>query len=233
MAEISLQDPREKQQFVFHETLLRKMATVFIGAFLRAFMVLDVKGRENLPVEGACILAANHLSNFDVFPIQLALSRPLFFMGKAELFKNPVLGWAFRQMGGFPVQRGASDQWAFNHARKVLDKGLVLAMFPEGTRSGNRGLSVAKTGAARLAIEKNAPIIPLAHYGSGRIFSSFPRRSRVTLIVCPSVFPASDDDPLSLTDRVMFALADKLPAGMRGAYSELPSGFGIEITKGI
>lgn len=226
-AEIPVQDPRDRQKFVFHETLVRKTAIVIIGTILKAFIVMKVEGLENLPRQGAGIIASNHLSNIDVFPMQLALPRPLFFMGKAELFKNPFMGWVFRQLGGFPVQRGVSDQWALTHARKVLDKGLILAMFPEGTRAKNRGLSVAKTGAARLAIEKDIPIIPLAHYGSDKIFKRFPHRSDVHLIISPPIFPDVDDDPLSLTDRVMFTLASNLPQQMRGAYSDLPAGFKI------
>jgi 1-acyl-sn-glycerol-3-phosphate acyltransferase len=226
-AEIPIRDPREKQHFVFHETVMRKTTLFIIGALFKAFTVMEVTGLENLPRQGACVLASNHVSNIDVFPMQLSLPRPLFFMGKAELFKNPVMSWFFRQLGGFPVERGASDQWAFNHARKILDRGLILAMFPEGTRSKNRGLSVAKTGAARLAIEKNVPIIPFAHYGSEKIFSGFSNRSHVHLVVSPPIFPEGDDDPLSLTDQLMFTLARNLPQKMRGAYSELPPGFRI------
>ena len=223
--ELAGNDQRDKLRFVFHETILRKTAVLVIGTFLKVFMVMRVEGLENLPKQGACIIASNHLSNFDVFPMQLALPRPLFFMGKAELFKNPILSWFFRQLGGFPVQRGVSDQWAFKHARIVLDKGLLLAMFPEGTRSKGRGLSVAKTGSARLAIEKNVPIIPIAQYGSDELFSRFPRRGHVHLIISPPILPDIDDDPLSLTDRVMFTLARNLPRRMRGVYSELPPGF--------
>jgi 1-acyl-sn-glycerol-3-phosphate acyltransferase len=226
-SDIPVRDPREKQHFVFHETVVRKTTIFIIGALFKAFTVMEVEGLENLPRQDACVLASNHVSNFDVFPMQLSLPRPLFFMGKAELFKNPVMSWFFRQLGGFPVERGASDQWALNHARKVLDRGLILAMFPEGTRSKNRGLSVAKTGAARLAIEKNVPIIPFAHYGSEKIFSGFSNRSHVHLVVSSPIFPEGDDDPLSLTDRLMFTLARNLPQKMRGAYSELPPGFKI------
>jgi 1-acyl-sn-glycerol-3-phosphate acyltransferase len=223
--ELTGNDQRDKLRFVFHETMLRKTTVLLIRTFLKAFMVMHVVGLENLPKEGACIIASNHNSNFDVFPMQLALPRPLFFMGKAELFKNPIPSWFFRQLGGFPVQRGTSDQWALNHARIVLDKGLLLAMFPEGTRAMGRGLSVAKTGSARLAIEKNVPIIPIAHYGIDEIFTNFPRRGHVHLVVSPSILPDVDDDPLSLTDRVMFTLARNLPRRMRGVYSELPPGF--------
>jgi 1-acyl-sn-glycerol-3-phosphate acyltransferase len=106
-----------------------------------------------------------------------------------------------------------------------LEKGLILAMFPEGTRSRGRGLSVAKTGAARLAIEKNVPIVPVAINGSRGLFRKFPHISIVSISICAPILPDDDDDPLSLTDRVMFSLANKLPREMRGAYSEIPSGF--------
>lgn len=223
-------DPRDDLQYVFHETALRKVAAAVIGTTLKVFMQLHVEGLENLPASGGLVLASNHLSNMDVFPMQLALPRPLFFMGKAELFKNPKLSWALRQLGGFPIQRGASDQWALNHSRKVLDAGLILAMFPEGTRSKGKGLSVAKTGAARLAIEKNVPILPVAHFGDDEIFAKFPRRGHVRVIVAKPIMAESDDDPLSLTDRVMFSLASLLPMQMRGVYSEIPTGFKIQGT---
>jgi 1-acyl-sn-glycerol-3-phosphate acyltransferase len=223
--ELIEQDPRDDMTFVFHETIVRKTMVVILGVFLKAFMVLHVEGLENLPEQGACVLAANHLSNMDVFPIQLALPRPLFFMGKAELFRNPFIGGLARQLGAFPVQRGVSDQWAMDHSRKVLDKELVLAMFPEGTRSRGKGLSVAKTGAARLALEKNVPIIPLAIRGSSGLFNNFSQRAPVYITVCAPIQPNADDDPLSLTDQMMFSLASQLPLEMRGVYSEMPSGF--------
>jgi 1-acyl-sn-glycerol-3-phosphate acyltransferase len=221
------QDPRDKITFVYHETLVRKITVSVIGTILKAFMVLHVDGLDNLPQYGACILAANHLTNLDVFPMQLALPRPLFFMGKAELFKSKSISWWIRQLGAFPVHRGASDQWALMHSRKVLAKGLVLAMFPEGTRSKGRGLSVAKTGAARLSIEKNVPILPLAISGSQDLFKKFPHRVHVHINICSALHPEPDDDPLSLTDQVMFTLARKLPVDLRGVYAETPLGFDL------
>jgi 1-acyl-sn-glycerol-3-phosphate acyltransferase len=221
-------DLRDDMTFVFHETIVRKTLVIILGIFFRAFMVLKIEGLENLPGQGACVLAANHHSNMDVFPLQLSLPRPLFFMGKAELFQNPIIGWLIRQLGAFPVQRGVSDSWALGHSRKILDKGLILAIFPEGTRSRGRGLSVAKTGAARLAIEKNVPIVPLAIDGTRELFKNFPHRALVSISICVPINPDADDDPLSLTDKVMFSLANKLPPGMRGAYSEIPSGFKLK-----
>ena len=221
------EDPRNGLRFVFQETWPRKATVFIVGTLLKSIMRLQVEGLDFLPQNGACILAANHLSNFDVFPMQLAIKRPLFFMGKAELFKNPAASWFFRQLGGFPVQRGVSDQWALDHAREILDRGLALAMFPEGTRSRGKGLSVAKTGAARLAIEKKVPIVPLSHYGGDRVLPNFPRRTTVTIKISSPIQPDENDDPLSLTDRVMFRLASELPREMRGVYAELPHGFGF------
>jgi 1-acyl-sn-glycerol-3-phosphate acyltransferase len=99
-------------------------------------------------------------------------------------------------------------------------------MFPEGKRSIGKGLAVAKTGTARMAIEMNCPIIPLTVVGTDQLFKQFPRRSIVTIKMLPSILPAPSDTPLSLTDRLMFTLAAGLPESVRGVYAEVPKGFG-------
>jgi 1-acyl-sn-glycerol-3-phosphate acyltransferase len=219
---------RNRQRFYFHATPLRRFIIFLLTWVLRLFMKLEVQGMENFPLEGAVIVAANHVTNFDVFPMQISLPRPIFFMGKAELFRFPVLGALFRNMGAFPVYRGEKDQWALTHAARVLENGQTLGMFPEGTRSQGRGLAVAKTGAARLAIEAGCPIIPMAIVGSDKFFQRFPRRTRVTVHLLPALLPNSGDTPLSLTERLMFTLAAALPANMRGVYAEMPKGFKIQ-----
>ena len=219
-------DPRDRKKFYFHATPLRKGVIAALRAFF--FLVTDrrVEGLENFPLEGPAIVAANHVTNFDVFPMQLSLPRPIFYMGKAELFKNPVSDFFFRSLGAFPVTRDKKDPWAYNHALKVLARGQVLGMFPEGTRSRGRGLGVARTGAARMAIETNAPIIPMAIIGSDTFFRRFPRRTRVSVRLLSPILPLPGETALALTDRLMFALADALPAEMRGVYAEAPKGFG-------
>jgi 1-acyl-sn-glycerol-3-phosphate acyltransferase len=195
---------------------------------MKLFMKLEVVGLENLPLEGPVIVAANHVTNFDVFPMQIALPRPIFYMGKAELFKFPLLDALFRNLGAFPVYRGEKDAWALRHAARVLAHGQTLGMFPEGTRSKGRGLKVAKTGSARLAIEEGCPIVPTVVIGSDRFFRSFPRRNHVTIRLLPPLLPWAHDTPLSFTERLMFSLAAALPPDMRGVYSEIPKGFKIE-----
>ncbi|MFZ5903957.1 MAG: lysophospholipid acyltransferase family protein [Chloroflexota bacterium] len=218
-------DPRERKRFYFHATPLRRFAVWLLMRIFRLAMTMDVRGLENFPLDGAVVVAANHVTNFDVFPMQLALPRPIFFMGKAELFKFPPMDFFLRNAGAFPVFRGEKDAWAMMHARRVLDHGQTLGMFPEGTRSRSRGLGVAKTGTARLAIEADCPIVPMAIAGSDRFFRKFPHRVRVTVTLLPPLLPKPGETPLALTDRLMFALASALPEDMRGVYAEIPKGF--------
>ena len=159
--------------------------------------------------------------------MQFALPRPIFFMGKAELFKNSLMDLFLRNLSGFPVNRGEKDQWAMRHAAKVLAHGQTLGMFPEGTRSRGKGLKVAKTGSARLAIEANCPIAPMAIVGSDQFFRLFPHRTRVLVTLLPPLMPRPGETPLGLTDRLMFMLAQGLPEDMRGVYAEVPKGFKI------
>ena len=223
---LSKPDHRERKTYYLADTPQRRALILFVRSLFSSFMKMEVEGLENLPREGAVILAANHVTNFDVFPIQFALPRVIFFMGKAELFRNPILDVFLRNLSGFPVNRGEKDQWAMDHALKVLRHGQVLGMFPEGRRSKGRGLGVAKTGTARLAIEAGCPILPITVIGSDRFFRSFPRRTRVRVTLLPPLFPLRDENPLAFTDRLMFTLAQALPEDMRGVYTTLPKAFG-------
>ena len=218
-------DPRDRKKFYFTDTPQRRALMRFVRFLFAFIMQMEVKGLEHFPGKGAVIVAANHVTNFDVFPMQFALPRPIFFMGKSELFKSPIMDILLRNLSAFPVNRGEKDDWAMRHAAKVLGHGLALGMFPEGTRSKGRGLAVAKTGTARLAIEANCPILPVAVTGSDRFFKRFPRRAHVQITMLPLIMPEPGESPLALTDRLMFTLAGALPEEMRGVYAKLPEGF--------
>lgn len=218
-------DPRENKKYYLDDTPQRR-ALVGLARFLFSLvMKMDVAGLENFPLQGPVVLVSNHVTNFDVFPMQFALPRPIFFMGKAELFKNPIMDPILRNLSGFPVNRGEKDRWAMRHAAKVLRHGQVLGMFPEGKRSKGKGLSVAKTGAARLAIDAPCPILPMTVTGSDKFFKRFPYRARVQIKLLPPLWPKPDETPLALTDRMMFTLAQALPVEMRGVYAAVPRGF--------
>jgi 1-acyl-sn-glycerol-3-phosphate acyltransferase len=218
-------DPRDKKKYYLTDTPQRRALVELVRFLFKFVMKMEVVGLENFPREGPVVLVANHVTNFDVFPMQFALPRPIFFMGKAELFRNPLMDIVLRNLSGFPVNRGEKDLWAMRHAAKVLSHGQTLGMFPEGTRSKGKGLSVAKTGAARLAIDAQCPIVLMAVTGSDQFFKRFPHRARVQIKLLPPLWPKPEESPLTLTDRMMFTLARALPEEMRGVYAETPRGF--------
>lgn len=220
-------DPRDRKSFVFRATLFRKILVAFLRQAFRLVMKMEVSGLEHLPPDGPVVVACNHVTNFDVFPMQFSLPRPIFFMAKAELFKFPLMDVALRNLGAFPVYRGEKDAWAMRHARRVLEHGQTLGMFPEGTRNKGRGLGLAKTGTARMAIENNCPILPMVVIGTDGFFKHFPRRANVTVELLPPLQPLSGETPLALTDRLMFTMSAALPEDMRGVYAEVPKGFGV------
>jgi 1-acyl-sn-glycerol-3-phosphate acyltransferase len=218
-------DPRDRKKYYMEETPARHFLLGLARAFLQSIMVMKVEGLENFPLDGPVIIAANHITNFDVFPMEFSVPRAICYMGKAELFDTP-LDPLLRILCAFPVIRGEKDEWAFHHARKILAHGHILGMFPEGTRSQGKGLAVAKTGTARMAIKMNCPIVPMTVVGTDQLFKQFPRRSTVTIKLLSTILPNPNDTALSLTDRLMFTLATGLPESMRGVYAKAPKGFG-------
>ena len=107
---------------------------------------------------------------------------------------------------------------AFNENIKA---GNILGIFPEGTRSRGRGLKVAKTGAARLAIELNCPIIPMSIDGSYEFYKRFPRKGIVKIVIGTPIVPKYGELPIGLTDRLMHEIAKNLPVELGGVYREL------------
>jgi 1-acyl-sn-glycerol-3-phosphate acyltransferase len=141
---------------------------------LRLVFRLRARGRDHLPAEGGFVLAANHWSNFDPWPLGLPLfpRRFLRFMAKSELFWPP-LGWIVRAGGGFRVRRGQRDDEAVETAIRLCREGHVVVMFPEGTRR-QKGLrktreARAHTGAARIALEADVPLVPAGIAGTDRL----------------------------------------------------------------
>jgi 1-acyl-sn-glycerol-3-phosphate acyltransferase len=138
-------------------------------------------GVENLPADGGFVLAANHWSNFDPWPLGLQLfpSRFLRFMAKSELFWFP-LGPIITAGGAFPVRRGEGDEEAIGKAVALCREGHVVVMFPEGTRrrKGLRKKHEARwrSGAARIALEAGVPLVPAGIAGTDRLSRLGPLR---------------------------------------------------------
>lgn len=221
----AVSDPRDNKHYFLESTTTR---TILTGAVRFGFYFIsriETSGLDYFPTNGPVVLVANHLTEYDVFPMQFVLPRLIFFMGKAELFTNPLIDPIFRRLGGFPVHRGEKDEWAARYALRVLERGEVLGIFPEGKRSHGHGLHTGKTGAARFAMAAKAPIIPVGVEGTDEMFKYFPRRTPVHIHVGEPIHPLPGEAPIELTDRMMFALADLLPKRLRGVYAQRPAGF--------
>lgn len=146
--------------------------------FVRRLYRVEVVGSEQVPRTGGCILACNHESILDPFVLAVVTTREIRYMAKSELFRNRVLESAFRALGAFPVERGRGDLGAFTEAERLVRDGEVLGIFPQGTSKQGRQ-RVWHRGAARLALQTGAPLVPVRMTGT----RGAPWRTRVRIVV--------------------------------------------------
>ena len=168
-----------------------------------------VKGKENIPKEGAVILAANHLSNWDPPLVGTFIPRHLAYMAKEELFKVPILKNILENVH-FPVKRGASDRAAIKTALQMLEAKECICMFPEGTRSKDGKLHKGAPGVALIAAKSKATVIPVAIQGT---FKLRPFRKITLIYGKPMTFEAEKVDKENLqefTEKIMQEIASML-----------------------
>ncbi len=161
--------------------LLYNIVAVLSRPILRGLFRLRDRGSENVPVDGGCVLACNHLSSFDPWPLGMPLwpHRWLRFMAKAELYWWPAT-LVLDTAGAFKVRRGRADVEAIETAVRLAREGNVVVMFPEGTRRV-KGLvkkhqARARSGAARIALMADVPLVPAAVAGTDRLLRLGPLR---------------------------------------------------------
>ena len=175
-----------------------------------------VYGSENLPY-GRVIICANHTSLAD--PILAALSvktkERLYFMAKAELFKNPLFGGLIRFFGAFPIDRGASDIGAIKHTLGLLKAEKKILMFPQGTRFSSSEKMALKSGAAMLSLKTGTPILPM-YITTGR--KMFINRIEVRIGVPFTPCLKQDQDKSLAYDEISVCLGEKIEElGKQGA----------------
>lgn len=146
---------------------------------------IEIEGAENLPDKGPFILAPNHYSEIDPLIVAVVvwrLGRAPRFLAKESLFRAPVLGWAMRRAGMVPVARASSSVAAkqtLETAKRLVERGDGLIVYPEGTLTRDPDLwpMRGKTGAARLALVGDIPLIPVAHWGVQEVMPRYGRLS--------------------------------------------------------
>jgi 1-acyl-sn-glycerol-3-phosphate acyltransferase len=139
---------------------------VTMGAAVRALAPLRVYGSERVPPDGGVVLAMNHFSWLDPPAFGAASPRTVRFMAKAELHQVKVIGPLIRSFGTFSVRRGESDREAVRLMRQCVQEGDALGLFVEGTRQLSGVPGEVKAGAAMVALQERAPIVPAAIHGS-------------------------------------------------------------------
>lgn len=196
---------------------------LLIGPFLKTIWRPWVEGAENLPASGPVIIVGNHLSVIDSFFLPLMVDRRIYFLAKSDYFTGKGLkGWFVKtfmlSVGQIPIDRsgGKASEASLSTGLGVLDRGDVLAMYPEGTRSPDARLYRGRTGVARLVLESGALVVPAVMIDTEKampIGAKLPKIRRIGTIVGKpldfSRFEGMSTDRFvlrSVTDEIMYEI---------------------------
>ncbi len=163
---------------------MRRALRTILEALSRVLFTYDSVGEEKIPAAGGAVVAANHPSYLDPVLLSLHVERPIRFMAWDALFKVPLLGTLIRAFGAFPVDvRRGEGRGAYERAKALVEAGEVVGLFPEGGRSRTGWMEpVLREGAARLAWETGAPLVPASIAGAYRAwphYQSLPEPARI------------------------------------------------------
>lgn len=154
---------------LFHTVYYWVNVLTWVRLIILLVIKKDIQGRENIPRRGPLILASNHLNLADPPILTAMMPRRIVWLTKQELFDIPVFGFLYHLFGCLPVRRFEADLKALRRSQEALRRGHVLGMFPEGTRSGEQGLGRAEPGTALIAMRTNAPVLPVAIWGTENV----------------------------------------------------------------
>ncbi len=157
--------------------MIRDAIRTLVEALFRVLFSYECAGAERIPARGAAIVAANHPSYLDPILLSLAVPRPIRFMAWDRILRLPLLGSLARLFGAFPVDlTPGQGRSAYDAAKRLLAAGELVGIFPEGKRSRSGWLEPElRAGAARLALETGAPLVPATIRGAFRAWPHFHR----------------------------------------------------------
>jgi 1-acyl-sn-glycerol-3-phosphate acyltransferase len=191
---------------------------------------IDESVFDQTPQEGPLIFIANHV-NFIEAPIVRSRmqTQHVAAYAKAETWDNPILGYFFDLWGAIPLRRGEADTKALRLGLEALKEGKILAVAPEGTRSGHGRLQRGRPGVVVLALRSGAPLLPMAVFGAENLISNLKRLRRTDFninIGNPFLLNARGEKVTrevrqQMTDEIMYQIAALLPPKYRGDYNTL------------
>lgn len=210
-------------------------AIFLLRLLFRLFARVTVEGKENIPTSGPVLVVSNHTNNLDPPVIAVSMPRQIIYMAKQEIM-DAVHGWqhwCLRSYGMISMDRSRVDRGAMQEALDYFDKGGIVGIFPEGTRSHTGVLQRPGMGAALLVFSAQVPVVPVAVMGLAGLdvnLRTFLRRPRIHVRFGePLTFTAPEQlmDRKALreaSERMMRAIAALLPEELRGSYGEAEKG---------
>ena len=206
----------------------RNVQRFVAGVFRLLGLRITVRGAEHLPATGPAVVASNHTGILDFTFIGYAArerGRLVRFMSKLSVFESRLSGWLMRAMRHIPVDRW-SGAAAYRHARRLLDDGEIVGVFPEATISRSWLVKSLKPGAAGLAISKSVPLVPAVVWGSHRIMTvdghrSLRRGKAVTILLGEPLRPTDGESIAGLTERLRTAMTALLNEAI-STYPDAP-----------
>lgn len=201
-----------------------------IKGLTRILCRIDAESLNQVPAHGPLILVCNHINFLEVPLVYSHLQpRPVTGFAKAETWDSRWLGPLFNLWGAIPLHRGEADTAALRTGLNALALGKIVAITPEGTRSGDGRLRKGHPGIVTLALHSGAPLLPLVYYGNESFHSNIRRLRRTEFHirigppfqVCPQAKPVTRLIRQQITDEIMYLLAELLPPEYRGEYSDL------------
>ncbi len=213
-------------------SVTNRMVNTTIKRLARILCRVDDRALASVPTHGPLLLVANHINFLDAPVVYTHLQpRPITGFVKAETWDNPLMGLLFNVWGGIPIRRGEPDMAALHRALEALNTGKIVAVAPEGTRSGDGRLRRGYPGIVILALRSRAPVLPIAYYGGEQFRDNLRRLRRTDFRICvgrPFVIEAGEERVTrqlrqAITDEIMYQIAALLPHAYRGEYANPPS----------